>query len=34
MPGGIPYALATGTLLVIALIGLLLAILIPRQRLS
>jgi len=34
IPGGIPYALATGALLVIALIGLLLAILIPRQRAS
>ena len=34
IPGGVPYALATGTLLVIALIGLLLAILIPRQRAS
>ena len=31
IPGGIPYALATAALLVIALIGLALAILIPRQ---
>ena len=33
-PSGIPYAFATGALFVIALIGLLLAVLIPRQRVA